>query len=102
MGWPMSERGQSIGGNAIIRAPHITLRNMQRKSIQFTGCNPLHPVTRLHDPGSRMTTHSIRSSMQTGSNLSPDLFASVVAGSHGEENDLALFPSRSALKLAQA
>ena len=96
----MSERGQSIGGNAIIRAPHITSRNMRRKPIQLAGCNPLHPVTRLHGPEARTTMRN-STSMQTGTNPSLGLFASAFGGLCGEENAPHSFSSRAALKLSQ-
>ena len=47
------------------------------------------------------TTMHNSASMQAGNNLSPDLFASVFAGSHGGEMNQHLFTSRAALKLAQ-
>ena len=99
----MSASGQSIGGNAIIRSPHTASRNMRHETIQDLAGRPLlRPVARLHGPECKKDHASIyRSSMQTGNNLSPDLFASVVAGSHGEEMTSHLFTSRAALKLSQ-
>ena len=98
----MSASGQSIGGNAIIRSPHTASRNMRHETIQDLAGRPLlRPVARLHGPECKNWPCTNLASMQTGNNLSPDLFASVVAGSHGEEMTSHLFTSRAALKLSQ-
>ena len=69
--------------------------------IQLAGRFPLRPVARLHGPECKNWPCTNSASMQTGSNLSPGLFASVFAGSHGGEMNQNLFSSRAALKLAQ-
>lgn len=90
-------RGNDYAGRSHIAPGGWRVSNV----IQLAGHNPLRPVARLHGPECKKAPCINLTSMQTGNNLSPGLFASVVSGSCGEERPRTSFSSRSALKFAQ-
>ena len=69
--------------------------------IQLARRPLLRLVARLHGPECKKVPCINSASMQTGNNLSPGLFASVVAMVLRRRKTSHLFTSRAALKLAQ-